>query len=118
MESGPTVRVPDGNLARVLFALLQTALRSLLFQRRVWELRRLGRLPQEDQQIRTVQVPPSIDALAFACASFGPPVASPRVVVYPDPPLRPGLREAAEALARNAGARLLTPQQVLAEVSQ
>lgn len=117
MESCPTVRVPDGNLGRILFALLQTAMRSLLFQRRVLELRQLDHLPREIEDIRTLQVSPSIDALAHACAALGPPAANPRFVIYPDPPLRPGLRDAAEALARSVGARLLTPQQVLAEVS-
>lgn len=118
LESCPTVRVPDGNLARILFALLQTALRSVLFQRRVWELRCLRRLPAEDEDIRTLQISPSIDALAHACADFDAPQGRPRFIVYPDPPLRIGLREAAEALARGVEARLLTPMQVLAEVPQ
>ena len=116
LEACPTVRVPDGNLARILFALLQAALRSALFQRRVWELRSLGHLPAGDQDVRTLAVSPSIDAVTHACAELGAATATPRFVVYPDPPLRAGLREAAEALVGNVGARLRTPRQVVSEV--
>lgn len=116
LDGCPSVRVPDGNLARILFALLQTALRSVLFQRRVGELRRLGYLPQDDHDLRALPVSPGIDAILHACAGHKPRQVKPRFVVYPDPPLRAGLREAAEALAANVGARLLTPSQAVAQV--
>lgn len=42
LDMASAVRVPDGNLARALFATLQIALLALLFQRRVTELQRCG----------------------------------------------------------------------------
>ncbi|HEX4953584.1 MAG TPA: toll/interleukin-1 receptor domain-containing protein [Thermoanaerobaculia bacterium] len=116
LESAPTVRIPDGNLARVLFAALQTALRSLLFQRRVMELQRLGRLPGPGSNLRVLSFPPSVETLARACQELGEPTeAAKRLIVYPDPPLTEGLGLAAEALVRSVGARLATPGQLASE---
>jgi len=58
--------------------------------------------------------PPSMAALLRACRFFGSskvPKATPRLIVYPDPPLRVGIYEAAQALinAYAPGARLVTP---------
>jgi hypothetical protein len=120
LDGAPTVRIPDGNLARVLFAALQTALRSLLFQRRVRELQQTGRLPT-GKGVKVLNVAPSIETLTSACQELGGAVAvgkrkrSRRLIIYPDPPLAEGLGAAGEALARGVGARLKTPGQLASE---
>jgi hypothetical protein len=55
-----------------------------------------------------------MSALLRACRFFGnskEPEATPRLIVYPDPPMRAGIYEAAQALvnAYAPGARLVTP---------
>ena len=120
LDAAPTVRVPDGNLVRALFAVQQSALRSLLFRRRALELRRLDLLPASSDRVKLVAVAPTISAVDYACRQF--PEASgteteARWLLYPDPPLREALEGAAQALADKVGARLGTPQQVLAEAA-
>jgi hypothetical protein len=44
-DGAETVRVPDGNLPRILFAIQQTMLQSMLFQRSVRQLRAHAMLP-------------------------------------------------------------------------
>jgi len=116
LDGSPTVRIPDGNLARVLFAAFQTALRSLLFQRRVQELQKIGLLPPRGPDVKILGVAPSIETLAGACKDLSEsPDPTKRVIVYPDPPLAEGLGAAGEALARDIGARLITPSQLASE---
>jgi len=116
LDGSPTVRIPDGNLARVLFAAFQTALRSLLFQRRVQELQRIGLLPPQGPDVKILSVAPSVETLAGACKDLSEsPDPGKRTIVYPDPPLAEGLGAAGEAMAREIGARLITPSQVASE---
>lgn len=115
IEAAPTVRIPDGNLARVLFATFQTALRSLLFQRRIRALQEAGRLPT-GPDVKILSVAPSIETLASACQELARSAAPERrLIVYPDPPLAEGLGAAGKALARDVGARLITPGQLGSE---
>jgi hypothetical protein len=108
----PTVRIPDGNLMRVLFAAVREGVRFLLFKRRTEEMRACGELPQPID-LRVFCFTPSMAALLRACQSL----ASTRqqgvaqVILYPDPALRTGSYEAAQALvaAVAPGARLATP---------
>lgn len=114
LESASTVRIPDGNLARVLFAALQTALRSLLFQRRVYELRQKGRLPTSVEYVKILSTTPSVEALSFACKELArAPGTEQRLIIYPDPPLAEGMSAAGEAMARLVGAKLITPGQLI-----
>jgi hypothetical protein len=113
----PTVRIPDGNLVRILFLALREGLRFLYFLRRVEEMRRAGDLPTPSE-LRIFSFPPSMPALLRACRylSSVPDQSIPRIILYPDPPLRTGLYEAASALVGSycPGARLLTPNTLAA----
>lgn len=113
----PIVRIPDGNLTRVLYAALREGLRFLLFARRVEELRRVGVIPSS-ADLRVFSLPPSMPALLRACRSWSSSAVSSatRLIVYPDPPLRAGVYEAAVALvaATAPGVRLATPNTLAA----
>lgn len=114
----PVVRIPDGNLTRILYAALREALRFLLFRRRMCERQGAGLLPG-DAHLRVFSLPPSMPALLDACRSLGvvpPSNGAPRTVVYPDPPLRRGFYEAAAALvaAVAPGTVLTTPDTLAA----
>ncbi|MDK2743737.1 MAG: toll/interleukin-1 receptor domain-containing protein [Nitrospira sp. BO4] len=115
----PTVRIPDGNLVRILFLALREGLRFLLFMRRVEQMKRNGDLPSP-VEIRVFSFPPSMSALLRACRSLADskePSTTPRLILYPDPPLRAGTYEAAYALvAMNAPSdtRLVTPNTLAA----
>ncbi len=115
----PIVRIPDGNLLRILFLALREGLRFLYFFRRVEEMRRNGTLPSPIE-LRAFSFPPSMSALLRACRSLTDstaPPATPRLILYPDPPLRSGLYEAAHTLVESyapAGTRLATPNTLAA----
>lgn len=109
----PTVRIPDGNLVRILFLALREGLRFLHFMRRVEEMKRNGEL-STPVELRVFSFQPSMPALLRACHSLiqsQVPPTTPRLILYPDPPLRAGVYEAAQALvgAYAPGARLVTP---------
>lgn len=115
----PTVRIPDGNLLRILFLALREGLRFLLFMRRVEQMKQSGSLPSP-VEMRVFSFPPSMSALLRACHSLadskGPPT-TPRLILYPDPPLRAGLYEAAQALVSKyapSGTSLVTPNTLAA----
>jgi len=118
-ERVPTVRIPDGNLLRILFLALREGLRFLHFARRVEEMRQSRTLPTP-LELRVFSFPPSMSALLRACRSLTEstaPATTPRWILYPDPPLRSGLYEAAEALVQSyapAGTRLMTPNTLAA----
>ncbi len=110
LERMPSIRIPDGNLLRIINAALRESLRYLLFQRRVQEMRSGGSIPA-NAEIRVFSYPPSMPALLRVCGELAPNTTRPRFVLYPDPPLRTGLYEAAQALvaATAPGVQLLTP---------
>lgn len=118
-ERVPTVRIPDGNLLRILFLALREGLRFLHFARRVEEMKQRGTLPTP-LELRVFSFPPSMSALLRACRSLtasSAPTATPRWILYPDPPLRSGLYEAAEAIVASyapAGTHLITPNTLAA----
>jgi hypothetical protein len=78
-----------------------------------------GTLPKP-LELRVFSFPPSMSALLRACRSLtdsSEPTTTPRLILYPDPPLRAGLYEAAQALVSTyapAGARLATPNTLAA----
>lgn len=121
-DSSPWVRIPDGNLFRILFAAIREDLRSLLFARRVESMHANGDLPQ-DADVVVLNRQPSMSALARVCRKFAAQQTasgkeqSRAIIVHPDPPLRAGLYEAAHALVAQyaSGARLATPQSLSAE---
>jgi hypothetical protein len=110
----PMARVPDGNLMRILSIALREGVKFLLFKRRAEEMKRSGLLPR-NVELRVFSYPPSMRALLHACrslASANLPATAKQVILYPDPPLPEGEREAALALlATHApAATLVTPQ--------
>jgi hypothetical protein len=114
----PTVRIPDGNLVRILFLALREGLRFLHFMRRVEEMKQRGDLPSP-VELRVFSGPPSMPALLRACrvlSASKEPATTPRIILYPDPTLRAGVYEAAQALvdAYAPGARLVTPDTLAA----
>lgn len=118
LDRVPSVRIPDGNLLRILYIALREGLRFLHFARRVEEMKRAGELPSP-LEMRVFSFPPSMPALLRACRSLTtppPPPATARLILYPDPPLGTGHFEAAQALIATyaPGARLVTPNTLAA----
>ena len=119
LERVPTVRIPDGNLLRILFLALREGLRFLHFMRRVEEMKRSGACPFP-VELRVFSFQPSMTALLRACrklADSTQAVDVPRLILYPDPPLRVGAYEAANALVSSygpPGTRLVTPNTLAA----
>lgn len=113
----PTVRIPDGNLMRVLHLALREGLRFLLFARRVEEMRRTKELPN-GASLRTFSFQPSMAALLRASRALARE-AEPRYILYPDPVLGTGSYEAASALvaAEAPGTILATPNTLAAAVA-
>ena len=115
----PTVRIPDGNLLRIFFLALREGLRFLLFVRRVEQMRQNGDLPA-GAELRVFSFAPSMSALLRACRILSDskaPSTTPRLILYPDPPLRAGNYEAALALVEMyapSGTRLVTPNTLAA----
>jgi hypothetical protein len=115
----PTVRIPDGNLLRILFLALREGLRFLLFIRRVEQMKQNGDLPA-GAELRVFSFAPSMSALLRACrvlTDSKAPSATPHLILYPDPPLRAGNYEAALALVQMyapSGTRLVTPNTLAA----
>src|SRR5258706_1897212 len=107
LERMPSVRIPDGNLYRILHAALRENLRYLLFQRRVQEMAASRTIPAGIKLV-VFSYPPSMSALLKACQDIKLAKA---IIIYPDPPLRRGLYEAATALVSAAApkAKLVTP---------
>lgn len=107
LERMPSVRIPDGNLFRVLNAALRESLRYLLFQRKIKEMIVSGAIASSTEVI-PFSYPPSMAALLRACAQLKTPNA---LIIYPDPPLRRGVYEAAVALVQSIApqVRLVTP---------
>lgn len=110
----PTVRIPDGNLLRILFLALREGLRFLHFMRRVKQMQDNGELPKT-VEVRVFSFQPGMSALLRTCRSLAS-CTKPSIILYPDPPLRSGLYEAAQALVETyaPGTRLLTPNTVAA----
>jgi hypothetical protein len=115
----PSVRIPDGNLLRILFLALREGLRFLLFMRRVKQMQDNGDLPAT-AELRVFSFAPSMSALLRACrvlTDSKAPATTPRLILYPDPPLRAGNYEAALALVQTyapSGTRLVTPNTLAA----
>lgn len=119
LDRVPSVRIPDGNLVRILFLALREGLRFLHFMRRVEEMKRSGALPAP-VELRVFTFQPSMAALLRASrllASSTTANSVPRIILYPDPPFRAGTYEAADALVASygpAGTRLVTPNTLAA----
>ncbi len=114
----PTVRIPDGNLLRILFFALREDLRFLNFSRLVQEMQNAGELPP-NAELRVFSYAPSMAALLKACQLLAKSTAgkdAPRIILYPDPPYRAGNYEAAQAMVKSVlpDARLATPQTLAA----
>lgn len=111
----PAVRIPDGNLMRILFLALREGLRFLHFMRLIEEMERRGDLPRMER--RVFSFPPSMPGLLRACRSIAAAkTPTNALILYPDPPLRTGVYEAAQALvaAYSPGTQLVTPNTLAA----
>lgn len=114
----PTVRIPDGNLMRILYLALREGLKYLLFNRRVAELRR-SRLVPANAVIRTFSFHPSMAALLRICRTLPAKPKRRRYILYPDPVLGTGAYEAAMALVdREAPETILATPSTLAALSK
>lgn len=119
LDRVPSVRIPDGNLIRILYLALREGLRFLLFMRRVEEMKASGALP-DPVELRVFSFQPSMAALLRTCgilAKSSADPAVPRMILYPDPPFRAGLYEAADALVKGYGpdgTKLTTPNTLAA----
>jgi hypothetical protein len=119
-ERAPTVRIPDGNLMRILFLALREGLRYLYLARKVEQLKTSGAIPSTSTaNIRVFCFQPSMAALLRACRSLTvskEPLTTPRLILYPDPTLRAGTYEASRALVDRyaPGTRFLTPDTLAA----
>ncbi len=100
-ESAPAVRIPDGNLVRVLHAALRVAVKAQVFKR--WVKESLAR----GTSWRVISVPPTLAAVATACDALER-LDPPRRLYCPGP-LEAGLERAAQALAERAGVDLISP---------
>ncbi|MGH7982223.1 MAG: toll/interleukin-1 receptor domain-containing protein [Candidatus Udaeobacter sp.] len=117
-DRAPTVRIPDGNLMRILFVALREGLRFLSFVRQVEQMKKDGDLPTR-VELQVFSYPPGMSALIRACATLSKSLAPStvrRIILYPDPPLRAGLYHAAKALVATYAptAELLTPNTLTA----
>jgi hypothetical protein len=110
----PAVRIPDGNLLRILFLALREGLRYLLFLHQVGELKR-ERLPK-NAELRAFSFAPGMPALLRACKDLTKFGGVPKFILYPDPALRAPLLEVAEALIDKyaPGTILATPKNLAA----
>jgi hypothetical protein len=108
-ESAPCVRIPDGNLVRILHAALRVALRARIFLRRVAELQANGFLKGS---LRLIPASPGLSAIAAACNALEGK-SEPRYICHPDPGLRGVMEKAADALAATVGARIVTPRKLV-----
>ncbi|MGC2331511.1 MAG: TIR domain-containing protein [Candidatus Acidiferrales bacterium] len=119
LDRVPTVRIPDGNLLRILFLALREGLRFLLFKRRVEQMKESGSLSSK-VGLRVFSFPPSMSTLLRACRDLTDskrPSSAPSLILYPDPPLRAGSYEAANALVATyapSDTRLVTPNTLAA----
>jgi len=113
-EGAPCVRIFDGNLVRILHAVLRVSIRSQAFLRRVHELQELKHLPTPPA-LQVIPVCPGMSSIFHACQALSQAQAGPRVICYPEPRLPQGALEAAQSLAAKAGARLGTPAELLLE---
>jgi hypothetical protein len=111
-DSSPSVRIPDGSVARILMAAMTEALRVGLFRARVRQTAEWLGLPQE--QWCTVPRFPSLGSLHSATEGLLGAAASlsaqPRYVFHPNPALPDELREMTTEMAdaRMAGCRVLS----------
>lgn len=112
-DRSPTVRVPDGNLFRVVFIALREGLRARLHVRTVDELVAKGLLDKTRTRVLVRQ--PTMHALQAVCAQVS--ASEPVTILYPDPRMHVGEQQAAEALARSFSPKinLTTPQTLAAE---
>ena len=113
----PTVRIPDGNLMRILFLALREGLRFLYFINQIEQMKLDGNLPNPAELCVFAS---SEHACAYASmpfiGKFDRTTKHAAYILYPDPPFRTGLYEAAQALVISylPDARLVTPQTIAA----
>jgi len=115
-ERAPTVRVPDGNMYRIIFIALREALRSRLHIRIVEDLikQAVVRMPNPRVLVRQ----PTMGSLYNICENL--PTGQTVTIVYPDPPLYSGERAAAEALVSSMapGSIVTTPQSLMVSMQR
>ncbi len=111
-ESAPCVRIPDGNLVRILHTALRVAARSQAFLRRVDALRKRKLLP-DPPALRVIPVTPGMSTITAVCESLEAQGVPAGVICYPEPRLPKGRLDAAEALAAQVQARFGTPGELL-----
>jgi hypothetical protein len=104
-ESAPFVRISDGDLVRILHAALRVVARAEVFGRWVAWQQENGQIPP-GASLQVISVCPGMSAIAAACETLARR-PQPRVLSFPGP-LAPGQEQAAQALASQAGVRLVS----------
>ena len=114
-DRAPSLRIPDGNLFRVIFMALREGVRARLHVRTVRHLCDTGRLNPDN--VHTIVRQPTMHALRSVCQRFAAQQTKKDLtILYPDPPMHRGDREAAEALVASyaPGFRIMTPEELVA----
>ncbi|MDP9119824.1 MAG: toll/interleukin-1 receptor domain-containing protein [Acidobacteriota bacterium] len=116
-EGAPCIRIPDGNLMRILHVALRVAARARAFVRRLVQIQKLHqtKLPAASA-IKVIPVAPGMSAIAAACESLAKVDKGPKLILYPGPKLAKGYLEAAVALAAGADATLTTLADLLLDL--
>jgi len=118
LDTHPTVRIPDGNSFRIIFAGLQEALRVRVHIRTVQYFRAAGTLQPASTKVLVGR--PTMRALQAVCQELvdAGPLIDPPTIIYPDPPLEDGDFAAANALASSVAAniRLTTPETLITDI--
>lgn len=111
----PTVRIPDGNLFRVLFLALKESLRILQLQRILQDLKECHAGVSWAQATFLIPYTPNLQNLAFAAKVIADKrehsTSGYNIILYADPPLTPELYQASKGyLEAHCGKTyLLTP---------
>lgn len=113
-HNGPEVRIPDGNLFRVIFAALREGLRARIHVRIVQALIDEAQISRDRAHVLVRR--PTSDALFALCNRLDR--SQDHVIVYPDPVLEAAPSAAAQALVAAQSKRFtLTTPQTLAAMS-
>lgn len=111
-DRAPSLRIPDGNLYRVVFMALREGVRARMHLRTVQHMIDTGRL-QSDATYSAVRQP-TMNALRMICENNRD--KGDLTILYPDPPMHRGDLDAAQALVASysPGFRVTTPEGLVA----
>lgn len=114
LDRSPTVRIPDGNIYRIIYVGLREGLRARLHMRAVQSFVDEGVLTQNATKVLVRR--PSMLVLQSVCNDLRAGAPGAKTIVYPDPPLQDGEFAAANSMVKAAAPniRLTTLQSIVA----